>query len=356
MKKKCAAVYLAGALMLGTALGAGAAPSVIYGESETTAASETVASTDAGKTETASPLSQGAAQAGAVSQNSETEASTESDTKTSSGSGSSESGATPLNPVSEGITEAEAVTNARALYSKMKHYAELTDNDQFAACFEADVDASTIQAEMQSVKDAVKSTEDLDQHSDVCYADPTADKTLPSSYFGVGLTDYKVNNDGTVDWYSVILRVAKYEDGWKASALPDGAYFTGRYPEGFEQAQSSGRNAVDLYPYLAMRFSDEAVFTGAFYSLVNMAWQNEDGSLGLALWLANGQDGTKWCDSIDLVLSDGTKEVASVNAPVQQAIEGNQGKLVTVNIPAANVKTGTDQWSSLTIQSNLLYQ
>ena len=249
-----------------------------------------------------------------------------------------------------------SVRQARALYSKMKHYAELTDNENFASCFETAMDADTLQNQMKSVSQAEAETKDLTGHEDVCFLDPTEDKTQSPYYFGVGLTDYEVEKDGSVQWYSVLIRIAKYKDGWKAAALPEGNFFSGKYPEGYEAALGSGRNAVDLYPYLALRFSEKGVFDGAFYSLVNMAWQNTDGSLGLALWLANGQEETKWCDSIDLVLTDGTKQVASVNTPVQQAVEGGQSMLVTVNIPAANVKTGTDKWSSLSVSSNLLYQ
>ena len=87
-----------------------------------------------------------------------------------------------------------------------------------------------------------------------------------------------------------------------------------------------------------------------------MAWQNEDGSLSLALWLANGEEGTKWCDSIDLLIRDGDREVASVNAPVQQALESGESILRTVEIPADSVKTKKAKWTGLTVSSNLLYQ
>ena len=348
MRNRTAAVWLAGVLAMECAFGVGAAPAVILGESETETARETAGSGE----KDAIALSQGAAQEGSTAAISGEKAD---ETEGASSDGKSD-GAGPMNAEAEGITAEEAVRQARALYSKMKHYAELTDNENFASCFETAMDADTLQNQMKSVSQAEAETKNLTGHEDVCFLDPTKDKTQSPYYFGVGLTDYEVEKDGSVQWYSVLIRIAKYKDGWKAAALPEGNFFSGKYPEGYEAALGSGRNAVDLYPYLALRFSEKGVFDGAFYSLVNMAWQNTDGSLGLALWLANGQEGTKWCDSIDLVLTDGTKQVASVNTPVQQAVEGGQSMLVTVNIPAANVKTGTDKWSSLSVSSNLLYQ
>ncbi len=262
----------------------------------------------------------------------------------------------PVNPAEAGITAEDAVIGARTLYSQMKHYSEMTDNENFAGCFEGSADAAVIQNELSAVQAADETTRDYGQHVDVCYFDPTSDATQSPYYFGVGLTDYKVNDDGTVEWYSTLLRVAKYGDGWKASPMPEGSLLDGQYPDGFREARDQKRNAADLYPYLALRFSDGAVFEGAFYSLVNMVWQNEDGSISAALYVANGQEGAKWCDSIDLILRDGKKEIASVNVPVQEALQPGESRLCILQIPAEDVKSGTEDWTDLTVSSNLLYQ
>lgn len=361
MRKRDSSVLLAGILAAALSVSAAAAPAAVYGESETETSARTVQDT------AAEAGSQGAAQAASAAARSLSgteKASGEISSQTETGedgdaaaeaedAGSADK---PSNPEEEGITAADAVKGARALYSKMKHYAEVTDNDSFSACFEKEADASVLQSRLAQVQAADTATKGFDRHADICYFDPTADRTQSPYYFGVGLTDYRVQRDGTVEWYSVLLRVAKYGNEWKASELPENPLPSGLYPEGYEEARRAGRNAVDLYPYLALRFSDSGVFSGSFYSLVNMAWQNGDGSLSAALWIANGQDGEKWCDSIDLILEDGEKTVASVNAPVQQALEPGAGTLVTVNIPKESVKTGTAAWSGLTVQSNLLYQ
>lgn len=345
MNKRSVAVLLAASLAAGSAFSVYAAPSVIIGQSEDESESEAISEEAEQDTEVTEATEETEKTAGSFDE-------TEAEDAPSADSGSDK----PLSPKAEGITAEDAVKGARTLYSQMKHYAEETDNEHFSGCFSGDSDAGTIQNELQAILASSESTKDLDQHQDVCYFDPTKDSTQSPYYFGVGLTDYKVNGDGTVRWYSVLLRVAKYKDGWKASALPEDRLLTSLYPEGYEDALKDGRNAVDLYPYLALRFSEEGVFEGAFSSLVNMAWQNEDGSLSLALWLANGEEGTKWCDSIDLLIRDGDREVASVNAPVQQALESGESILRTVEIPADSVKTKKAKWTGLTVSSNLLYQ
>ena len=84
-----------------------------------------------------------------------------------------------------------------------------------------------------------------------------------------------------------------------------------------------------------MRFEDDAVFEGAFYSLPCMFWQNSDGSVTFGLWLSNGQGGTKWCDSIDLNLSDSqVGTIADVNIPVQTAVSGQTSSFLQYSIPA----------------------
>ena len=244
MRNRTAAVWLAGALAMECAFGAGAAPAVILGESET----ETVQEAAGSGEKDAIALSQGAAQEDSTAAISG-EKTNETEGKSSDGKSD---GAGPMNAEAEGITAEEAVRQARALYSKMKHYAELTDNENFASCFETAMDADTLQNQMKSVSQAEAETKDLTGHEDVCFLDPTEDKTQSPYYFGVGLTDYEVEKDGSVQWYSVLIRIAKYKDGWKAAALPEGNFFSGKYPEGYEAALGSGRNAVDLYPYLAL--------------------------------------------------------------------------------------------------------
>lgn len=262
-----------------------------------------------------------------------------------------------LNPSDEGITGEEAVSGARTLYSQMQHYADVNDNSSFAALFESGADAQTVQDQLQSVKSSLSETKDLTQHADLCFYDPTQDATRSPYYFAVALCDYQVDQSGAVSWYSTLMRLAKYEDGWKVSVLPPAELLAMNYPDAFTAVSEAGGNAVDLYPSLGMRFASGAVFEGTLYALPNLLWQEEDGSVCCEVWLANGTPTSKWCDTIDLVVEDEElKDVMKVNVPVQMALEGGQSSMVTCTIPAEYVASGTKAWTQLSVSSNLKYQ
>ena len=262
-----------------------------------------------------------------------------------------------LNPAAEDVTAEEAVSAARTLYSQMQHYADINDNSSFAALFESGADAKTVQDQLQAVKSSLSDSSSLKHHADLCFFDPTKDTTKSPYYFAVALCDYDVDLTGAVSWYSTLMRLAKYEDGWRASISPAGELLAASYPDGFKAASDGGRNAVDLYPSLGMRFASGATFEGALYALPNLLWQEEDGSVHCMVWLANGTSSSKWCDTIDLVVTDsGAGDVMKVNVPVQTALEGGQSSMVTCTIPAEYVDSGKKAWTDISVSSNLKYQ
>ena len=46
----------------------------------------------------------------------------------------------------------------------------------------------------------------------------------------------------------------------------------------------------------------------------------------------------------------------AVNVPVQLALEGGQSALVTCTVPASYVKTQTEEWTDISMNSDLKYQ
>lgn len=263
----------------------------------------------------------------------------------------------PLDPSAEGITADDAISGARTLYSQMQHYADVNDNTNFASLFEPGADAQTIQSQLQKVKNSLTELDGLDSHSDFCFFDPTSDTTQSPYYFAVALCDYDVDSDGAAAWYSTLMRLARYEDGWKASIMPAGELLTQILPQGFRDAQSAGRNSENLYPSFALSYRENTVFAGALYALPVLLWQEENGDVNCAVWVANGTQTAKWCDSIDLIANDKELgEVMAVNVPVQIALEGSQSSLAVCTVPANYVKTGTDAWTEVNVNSNLKYQ
>ncbi len=264
---------------------------------------------------------------------------------------------TILNPSEENITSSEAVSSARTLYSQMQHYADINDNSSFAALFEPGADAQTVQDQLQSVKSSLGEFGNLTQHADLCFYDPTEDSTQSPYYFAVALCDYDVDVSGAVAWYSTLMRVAKYEDGWKVSLSPAGDLLKLKYPSEYTQAEAAGYNAVDLYPSLGMRFASGAIFNGALYALPNLLWQDQDGTLHCAVWIANGTSTSKWCDTIDLIVTDSAAgDVTKVNVPVQTALAAGESAMVTSAIPAEYVDSGTKAWTEISVNSNLKFQ
>ncbi len=249
----------------------------------------------------------------------------------------------------------EAQKAARSLYGSLQKSADLNDNEAFSALFAGEMDPAVLQNQLQAIKSALNLTASLDRHSDFCFFAPSGEEQ--SEPCAVSLTDYTVTEDGGVNWYSTLLCVEKTSEEWKVSSGSVQEYLDSLYPVEFTEARAAGYNAVDLYPWFAMRFQDDAVFDGAFYSLPGMFWQNSDGSVTFGLWLSNGQGGTKWCDSIELNLTDGQLgTVADVTVPVQTAVAGQSSSFLQYSIPAEKVRTGTLEWSSLTVRSNLIYE
>lgn len=286
-------------------------------------------------------ITQGQAQAGAL--NAETE--------------QEEEAGHPLDPSEEGISAADAISGARTLYSQMQHYADVSDNTNFAALFENGADAQTIQSQLQQIKSSLVELRSLHSHSDYCFFDPTSDSTQSPYYFAVALCDYDVDAEGACAWYSSLMRVAKYPDGWKASVMSAGELLLQHLPQEYRDAQAAGRNCMNLYASFALPYKGDAVFDGAFYALPCLVWQDENGDMCCAVWLANGTQSTKWCDSADLIASDSELgDVTAVNVPVQIALESGQSMLSVCRIPAEYVGTGTKEWTDIRMNSDLKYQ
>ncbi len=263
----------------------------------------------------------------------------------------------PLDPQAEGISASDAVNGARTLFSQMQHYADVNDNTNFASLFEAGADAQTIQAQLQQIKSSLVEMSGLKMHADFCYYDPTQGTTQSPYYFAVALCDYDVDQDGACAWFSTLMRVAKYEDGWKVSVMPAGELLEDVYPQAFKDAKNAGRNSESLYPSFALPFKDNAVFSGALYALPVLVWQEDNGDVSCAVWIANGTDGSKWCESIDLVASDEKLgDVMSVTVPVQMSAEAGASQIVTCTVPAQYVSTGTQAWTGISMNSDLKYQ
>ncbi len=267
-----------------------------------------------------------------------------------------EGGSAEESAAEDSAGRAEAETAARDLYVRLRDSADRNSNEEFASLFAGDMDASRLQNQLQAIKSSLSLTQNCDRHSDYCFSYTEAGDAGSAEAF-VGLTDYHVKDDGSVDWYSTLLHMEEGEDGWKVSQEPALDELAGLYPEAYQEAVREGRNAVDLYPYCAMRFDESAFFEGTFYSLVNMVWENADGSLSFGLWLSNGQGGKKWCDRIELNISDQTAgRLLASTVSLDTVLEPESSAFLVYTVPADSVPAHVGTWSGLSIQSNLIYE
>lgn len=262
-----------------------------------------------------------------------------------------------VNAAEAGITAEDAVEAARTLLSQMRHYAEQGDEAPFRALYEGGADEALVTSQMDAVKASLDTVADLDSHSDVCIRDASDSNAEDPWNFTCALLDYKVRDDGTVTWYSTVLTLADFSDGFRLTTRDAAEDITALNATGFQDAAKAGRNAQDFYPYLGMRFSPYATFTGTFYSLLDTAWQNEDGSVSFTLWVANDGFGDKWLDQVRVILTD-TKlgTVADSIVDVQRTLPVGTSAILELTIPADEVVTGSDAWTSVSAQTNLSYQ
>ena len=150
-----------------------------------------------------------------------------------------------------------------------------------------------------------------------------------------------------------------WEDGtWKIDfgedALAAIEALTQNNPELFPRealdASASGRNAKNISDEM-MYLDSRAVFQGSNNSAVRFVWQEEDGSVTVALWLANGTEENIYYDTYTLSIADETlgTVVDIQKAPLEVPVRSGTSVLQFVNIPADQVRTGTAGWNTLSI-------
>lgn len=95
-----------------------------------------------------------------------------------------------------------------------------------------------------------------------------------------------------------------------------------------------------------MYLDNEAVYQGCSYAEVRFAWQEADGSVTAAIWLANGTGENLHYSTYSLSITDeNLGEVINIqNAPLDVTLRAGTGVLQFVRIPAEQVQTGVSAW------------
>ena len=119
------------------------------------------------------------------------------------------------------------------------------------------------------------------------------------------------------------------------------------YHAGFVDAKLSGRNSV-MFGSSYMYLDSSAVFKGFLETRVLFAWQQEDGSVCIGVFIANGTNENIAYKSADITLTDQTYgEILNVSGNVNWIIRANTSAVQYIVIDAVDIKTGTQQWTSI---------
>lgn len=129
------------------------------------------------------------------------------------------------------------------------------------------------------------------------------------------------------------------------------------YNKGFISAIENNRNYFyldDNYMFIDKRY----YYEGATAYNLRYAWQEDDGSVVAALWMANGFSKSIRVYNLSLKLND--KKLGTIfsikDTDFAEIIEGKSGKLIYYTIPANKVKYKNIAWNDTNYSLNVKYK
>ena len=180
------------------------------------------------------------------------------------------------------------------------------------------------------------------------------------SYF-VNVIFYDPQNatdNGEVDgiWHTIFMT---WEDGaWKLDGNPEkmeAARNILRESEAFPEdyrvvLENGGHNFAMEAPDDYMFFDEKAAYDNLIVYNGKFMWQNEDGSLGFTIWLANGKDQAVYFGDADVTITDlpGGTIYYNSNLPLNTWIQPGENRMLEFKVPAEEVVTGEREWNDVT--------
>ena len=120
-------------------------------------------------------------------------------------------------------------------------------------------------------------------------------------------------------------------------------------PEGYEAASDAGRAVIDESGSNYMYLDPSAVFNGMLIRQIKHVWQNEDGSIGYTVWLANGTERAVDFGHAAYTITDiylGT--IAEGEVDIDETVAPGTNILKEFLIPAEDVEPGKEDWTDVT--------
>lgn len=131
-----------------------------------------------------------------------------------------------------------------------------------------------------------------------------------------------------------------------------------RFPAGFLAARRRGANAAMFGAYNCMFLEERAVFQGCSNAEIKFAWQEEDGSVVLGVWIANGTGNNLYYTQCNVTIEDQKlgKVVTLQNVEVGEIVPALTSRLVMLKVPAGKVRTGMRSWGKLDSHIRLFHR
>lgn len=240
----------------------------------------------------------------------------------------------------------EALAAAQELYTNLKAYAG-TDSEAFAALYRdtsEDVIQSDYEAEWPSEANSDKQNYVIINSS--------------GNYYAVGVSDYAVSGtypDSSVTYTNSTLLLSQEEGEWcldysdACRTAVNENFNSAVYPNEMVEAAEAGRSTTIFDESNYMYLDSLSTYEGALYKTVKFAWQNEDGSVTIGVWVANGTDEDITIASADyIILTDSELgEIVNISGTINETVKAGYNAMIYLTADADEVSSGTETWSDV---------
>lgn len=245
-------------------------------------------------------------------------------------------------------SDEEVVEATQELLSDFEEYAG-NDYEHFAELYR-DTSEETIKNEFDAATETVNHIGNYDRQIFQVLAEV-------DGYYAVGNTFYIVagtHPNTHMEWDSYIWVVSEKDGEWKFDYSDEANEklsdkIVDLYPAGYAKATNEGKNTAFFGTANYMYVDETKVYEGCNNNELKYMYQNDDGSVVLGIWLANGTNNNIYYSSGTLTVTDETLgtviDLSDLN--VDTSVKAMNSRVVELTIPASEVMTGTQGWGSL---------
>ena len=152
--------------------------------------------------------------------------------------------------------------------------------------------------------------------------------------------------------YTIYLGITYTDGKWGIVNSEEGTskineMLINNFPTEVKDARENGRNCTRFETFDLTWLDPTVVIPGTLDASVYLAWQNEDGSVGILVNVKNGTDEIRSINSIDVTLTDESLGEILYVERTGEMIEPKRSRNYTITVDPADVKTGTETWTQI---------